>query len=570
MKKRKIIMYLHSIQTKIQLKLLLLFIFVALIPIVLLGLISYDQSSKLVNTQFGDYGEFAVSQLQHEVETTIDHMHLIASNIQNYLSDPTLIVLKKEQPTSYSDFIAQKNFERFLEAHKTTQTKGIFLITKNRYYYGNTFLNSQQLNREWFWKEHTEKMDKESWTGIYIPNHYYRDDESKVIGLLMPSNISYGVLDESWILVETDATELFQFIHQLETDLHSHITIMDKQKNVLYSSNPNDQSKSNDIIWKRSIESNGWNVEVRIPEKEFYKSSEVILFITLIGIVVSFGLALLLAFLLSRKFTSNILQLDKAIKKVSAGDFNTQIAVTSHDEVGSLASNFNKMVIKIRQLIQEIYKKEQMKKDAELKAIHYQINPHLLLNTLNSVQWKAKLQGAGEVAEMIYHLVQVLEDNLNFSNELVPLKDELTVIDHYLYVQRIRFGNHFTYEKEIEAGIEEYLMPRMSLQPLFENVFFHAFEDGIGDIKLKVFEHGKHVCLQLVDNGRGIPLEKLRTLCQAPPSSNKKGGIGLYNIDQKFKLHFGQEYGLSFKSVVSKGTEIHIRWPKKGVSDETN
>lgn len=562
MNMRKIFQYIQYIQTSIRLKLFLLFNVIALIPLILFGLISYHKSATLVNSQFGEYGEISVSQLQNQMEATLSHMHFISSNIQLYLSDPTLIVLNEEKTKSYSDFIARKNFQRFLEAHKSAETKGIFLITKNGHYYSNTYLDYQRLQKEAFWEKHTvNEVITDYWTGLYAPNHYYRDNDEMVIGMLMPTSLTYGLLDGSWILIETSAKDLFQSIHNLEANLHSHIIIKDRHQNIMYKTSGELKEHKSDIVWSKGTESGQWSVEVRIPEKEFFKSSDVILYITLIGIILSLFFIFLLAFPLSNRFTSSIRNLDKAIKNVRGGDFNTQIQITTNDEVGNLATSFNEMVLNTRELIQKIYEKEQLKKEAELLAVHYQINPHLLFNTLNSVQWKAKLQGASDVSDMLYHLVQILQENLNFSNELVPLRNELIVIDHYLKVQRIRFGDHFTYDTSIAPELESCLIPRMSLQPLFENIFFHAFEDGRGNITLEALEHGGDLYLKIIDDGRGIPPAKIPTMIKVPPKRKGRGGIGMYNVDQKIKLHFGDEYGISVHSEEGKGTVIQINWP---------
>ncbi|PFZ11911.1 two-component sensor histidine kinase [Bacillus pseudomycoides] len=554
----------QQIRTSLRLKLLTCFLVVALIPLMLFSWMSYEKSSNLVNEQFGDYGKFAISQLQTQIELTLSHMHLIASDIQEYLSDPTLIVLKKEAPKSYSEFIIEKNFERFLEAHKTAQTKGIFLITPSGYYYGDRYLDVQKLKKEKFWEEQGN-LSQGYWNGIYVPNHYSALDKSKVIGLLVPVKTSFGSLKDSRILVETDATDLFKFIDSLETDLHALITIRNEKKQVIYTTDENYKKNKDDIIWEKPIPSNKWSLEIIIPEKEFYQSSTIILFVTLIGIVVSLCLAFMLAFLISAKLTENVTNLDHAISQVSKGDFYTNIPVNSQDEVGNLTVNFNKMVVKIKSLVEEIYEKEKLKKDAELKAIHYQINPHFLFNTLNSIQWKAKLQGANDVSEMIYHLVAVLEGNLNFANDLVTLQSELTIIEHYLKVQEIRFGNYFSYTQNVPSSMKEEQIPRMSLQPIFENIFFHAFDDGEGAITLSAFEKDNgDLCIHITDDGRGISDRRKRDLLQEP-SAEQKGGLGLYNIDQKFKLHFGIEYGLTIQSEEKKGTIIQILWPKGGI-----
>lgn len=215
--------------------------------------------------------------------------------------------------------------------------------------------------------------------------------------------------------------------------------------------------------------------------------------------------------------------------------------------------------------MQEVEQSERLKKEAELKAFHYQINPHLLFNTLNSIQWKARLQGAEDIRQMLYHLTMVLEGNLDISQELISLGRELRMIEHFLKIQEIRYGSAFSYEQTCDEEFKPYLIPRMTLQPLFENIFFHGFEDGKGKISLSVREEGEHLLLTLSDDGAGITAEKLRALMLAKPESKPqgRGGLGVQNANQKFKLHFGQQYGLTVHSTKGEGTTIVIRWPKK-------
>ncbi|WP_257347128.1 sensor histidine kinase [Pseudalkalibacillus decolorationis] len=552
----------------IQTKLVLFFLIVTLIPLILLGVLSYHKSSNVVNSQLGSYGEFAVRQLQYQIDSNLTHMHLIASDIQKYLSDPTLIVLNSEQPKTYEGFIEQRNFERFLEGHKTTQTKGIFLITQSGYYFGKGRLDIDELTDELYWKEFMKNSNDGFWTGLYTPDHYnyrFRDGSGeKVIGLLVPTKSSYGILKDSRILIETNAEELFQLIHTLEKDLNSIITITDKSTEVIYQTDIDLEKSSSDIVWEKNLSSSDWTVEVRIPHEQFYQSSSAIQMYTIIGIAISLLLALLLAFLFSKPITGRIKRLMESMHQVSNGDLQTRTFVDSNDELGKLERSFNTMVGQIQSLVREVSQKERLKKDAELKAFHYQINPHLLFNTLNSIQWKARLLGVKEIQEMIYHLTEVLEGNLDFTNELIPLEKELNIIEHFLKVQEIRYGKSFDYNLNCDSDCEKFLIPRMSLQPLFENIFFHGFEDGCGAIELSISCEDDLLHLILKDDGKGIKTSKLPILLDELQPKKGKGGIGLYNIHQKFKLHFGHMYGLSLDSERGRGTTIHICWPKEG------
>ncbi|WP_286232232.1 sensor histidine kinase [Neobacillus mesonae] len=556
----------------IRAKLMLFFVTVALVPLLLFGYASYKKSSTIVNQQFNKYEKFAISQLETQLVNTIDQMFVVSKDIQQYLSDPTLIVIKEEIPKTYEGFIEKKNFERFLEAHKTFNTKGIYLITGSGYFYGGTYLNTEMLFQEPFWKKAENIDSRDHWIGFYQTQHY---DKSKppeqMVGLVVPIQSQYGVLKGSKLLIETKADELFSYIKYLERDVHAFVTIRDDKKNILYSSAVNRNPNANDIVRRTSLDAYGWQVEVRVPEKLFYKSSTVIMNYTLLGIFFSILLASLLAMLFSDPIAKRLRKLKASMGRVSAGELDLQVPVKERDEIASLTVSFNQMVLQIKGLIEEISETERLKRKAELRAFHYQINPHLLFNTLNSIQWKARLANAHEVQQMIYHLTEVLHENLNFSDELIPLKKELSTIKHYLKVQEIRFGHMFDYEETVSPEAMHYLIPRLSLQPLFENIFFHAFEDGNGMIKLTVEDKSDVLELTLSDNGKGMTAEKASMLLQPHETKEKSRGIGVYNVDQRLKLHFGSEYGLKIISELMKGTTIIMRWPKRSASyDQSN
>lgn len=548
-------------------KLMLFFIVVALIPLLLFGYLSYQKSSTIVNKQFNDYENFAVSQLETQLENTINQMFVVSNDIHQYLSDPTLIVIKEEIPRTYEGFIEKKNFERFLEAHKTFNTKGIYLITSSGYYYGGNRLNSQKLFQMPFWKEANKIKQGDRWIGFYKANHYDSNKTPEsMIGLVLPIQSQYGILKGSKLLIETNAEELFSYITYLERDVHAFITIYNEKNKILYRTKENRERLSSDVVRVKNINAFGWKIEVRVPEKLFYQSSDVIFNYTMMGIFFLIILAIILAMVFSAPLAKRIRKLKESMELVSVGELHTQIPVQENDEIGKLTISFNQMVQQIKELIDEIGETERLKRKAELMAFHYQINPHLLFNTLNSIQWKARLSNAKEVQQMIYHLTEVLHENLNFSDELIPLKKELDTIRHYLKVQEIRFGHMFDYLEKVNPESLDYLIPRLSLQPLFENIFFHAFEDGQGKIKLTIADHSDFLELFLSDNGKGMSEQTALNLLKNHSTKDKVRGIGVFNVDQRLKLHFGSEYGLIIESSPKAGTTIKIRWPKRRMS----
>ncbi|MDQ6419775.1 sensor histidine kinase [Paenibacillus sp. LHD-117] len=562
----------QSPRKSIRFKLVSFFLIVAIIPLLSLGFLSYRTSSDLLHVQFGKFGQNAVGQLQSQLDAQLKQMALTASYIHSYLLDPAKSVITEEIPKSYSQIQEKNNLEDFLKALKTEAHAGIFIVTQSGYYYGENALQTRELERESWWNDIPPSHRGPYWAGLYEPRHYSKshgNPANRLLGLVVPIRNQEGPLRDSRILVEMKADGIYRQLEAFERDMNANLTIRDAGGRAIYESGTDYAPRENDVIWTKRLQENNWTIEARVPYEQFYQSSTVIRFYTYIGIGLSALLALLLAFLLSSRFTFRIKRLKESMNKAGTGRLGTRIDVDSDDELGVLGRSFNNMLGQIQSLVDEVTLTEQLKKEAELRAIHYQINPHLLFNTLNSIQWKARLQGNEEIRQMLYHLTMVLEGSLDIRQELVTVERELAMIDHFLHIQRIRYGDVFRYESDVDGSALGCLIPRMSLQPLFENIFFHAFEDGEGAIALQLREEGGLLVLTLSDNGTGMAEERRRTVLDPGAKRIGRGGLGVGNVDQKFKLHFGPAYGLSIESAAGEGTTITIVWPKKGAeSDE--
>lgn len=558
---------LFTTYRSIRTKLLFCFLVVTIIPLLSLGAVSYYQSARVINSQFGKYGDNAVAQLEQQTGSYLNRMNQTTETVYSYLLDPSRVELGDKAPVSYADILEKNDFELLLKALKTDRTTGIYIITDSGYYYGENNLDVAKLDEIPAWKSLSDAYQGKYWLGFYPQNHGMGETAPSgltVLGLAVPINNPYGALRGSRILIEENADDLLHMFQLFEHDTQAHLRIADPQGRTIYETAAGFDPQASDIVWNKTLAANGWRIEARLPAKAFYRSSSLIRSNTLILAVSSCFLAFALAYLFSSRFTARIRRLKDAMLKVSFGMLHTRTAVETKDELGTLDTSFNNMVGGIQSLIGEVERSERLKKDAELKAFHYQINPHLLFNTLNSIQWKAKLQGADDIRQMLYHLTMVLEGNLDISQELVSIGRELTMIEHFLAIQEIRYGDVFAYELECDESLKQYLIPRMTLQPLFENIFFHGFEDGNGTIRLSVREEGNHLLLTLSDNGAGISADRLkRLLLPGTPQRKGRGGLGVQNADQKFKLHFGLQHGLKIHSIQGEGTTIAIEWPKR-------
>ncbi|WP_289354826.1 sensor histidine kinase [Paenibacillus sp. S-12] len=550
----------------LRLKLVLFFLASSLLPLMIQGVLSYQQSSRLLQEQFGKYGQNSVNQLQYQLDTELNQMSMIAGYIYSYLLNPYKNVISAEIPRTYSQVQDKNDLEDFLKALKRLHDRGIFIITKSGYYYGDSMLNVDVLFQQPWWQQIPADHAGEYWAGFYSPLHY-RDEKDtpnqKLLGLVVPIRNQSGPLQDSKILIEMNADKLIELFRMFEEDTKSIVTVTSGSGQTIYRSSGDNTVQENDIVWKQSLQINDWTIEARLPYQYFNQPSSVIKSYTLFGLGLSGFFALVLAYLFSTRVTRRIKRIKESMNSAGAGRLKTRIQVRDEDELGSLANSFNKMIGQIEELVKEIAAKEQLKKEAELRAFHYQINPHLLFNTLNSIQWKARLQGNEDIRKMIAHLTIVLEANLDVTRELVPISKELELIDHFLQIQHVRYEGEFGYKVDIASSTMTAVIPRMSLQPLFENIFFHAFEDGYGTIALRLIDNDSDLYLTLTDNGKGMSEERRCALLQAPSDPTQRHGLGMYNVDQKFKLHFGSEYGLSIESRLGSGTTIAIRWPKK-------
>ena len=215
-----------------------------------------------------------------------------------------------------------------------------------------------------------------------------------------------------------------------------------------------------------------------------------------------------------------------------------------------MAYGVNRMTAEITVLMNRAISDEKNKRDLEYRMLQSQINPHFLSNTLNSIKWMATIQNATGIAEMTTALSRFLKIISNDLRKVVPLGDELALLDDYMVIMKYRYGDSVNFEKQIaEDALLDTLIPRFILQPLVENAIFHGIEPkGNGNILFSVFRKDSDVLVSLRDDGVGMKNEA-------------EMGIGLKNIDERLRYTFGDTYGIAIESEAEKGTTVTIRLP---------
>lgn len=250
------------------------------------------------------------------------------------------------------------------------------------------------------------------------------------------------------------------------------------------------------------------------------------------------------------------------------------------DEIGTLAQAYNGMVAQINILLkdQEDYiarlkeekargdMEQKLKRQAELQALQAQINPHFLYNALDSIRWKAEKVGAEDIAQMTTSLATLFRISLSRGREIIPIEQEAKHVLSYLQIQKQRYGDKLTYSMDLPPEAFQLYTVKLVLQPLVENAIYHGIKesDGPGDISITVQVQEDTVTMRVTDNGLGIPADRLEVLQAglARGISVNFDGYGIFNVNERLRLHFGREYGLQLESEWGRGTAATLTMPR--------
>ncbi|MDO5407875.1 MAG: histidine kinase [Eubacteriales bacterium] len=260
-----------------------------------------------------------------------------------------------------------------------------------------------------------------------------------------------------------------------------------------------------------------------------------------------------------RKLTQSMLQF-------ADGDFHTQVALESQDEIGMMGKVFNYMVAENRRQIETIYLMKLREREAELDNLQAQINPHFLYNVLDTIHWSALRNGSEEIAEMAYSLGQVFRLSLHRGERKIPLEDEKKLVEYYLKLQKVRYKDRIEYELEFEPDTLKLSVLKLLLQPLVENAVIHGIGNSVRSVHLRVSASidGEWLILCVKDDGRGIPKDKLERILDEPTVSEQKYASGshyaLRNINQRLHLEYGDSCKFIIESAEHLGTTVTIRF----------
>ncbi|KUP22605.1 sensor histidine kinase [Paenibacillus sp. DMB5] len=284
------------------------------------------------------------------------------------------------------------------------------------------------------------------------------------------------------------------------------------------------------------------------------------LYTTLFVLAAALLLMSLLVYFVTVKLLSRMKQLLKAMKQVREDSLGVSVPVTGNDEFSQMTRSFNHMTRRIHDLVERVYKSELLEREAEVKALESQINPHFLYNTLATISWVARKANAPDVTRISDSLAKFYRLVLNKGSSETLVAGELEMVKAYLVIQKFRFEERFDAVFEVDDEVKEFVTLKNILQPLVENALVHGIEPkrSHGTIIIKAGVEDGWVVLRIIDDGVGMTAQRLADIREAKSLESAGSGYALANITSRLRSHYGEEHRLELFSRPGIGTVITI------------
>lgn len=387
-----------------------------------------------------------------------------------------------------------------------------------------------------------------------------------------------------WLSVDLSFTELAATISNVGIGQHGYCYLMDERGNMVY--HPQQQLLyaglkkeeagrlaclgdgtyvADTVIYSvQRVPNSPWRVVgVSYIDETVNESFWQMVRIAVATAALIFVAALAVGWVLSRLLSRPLQQLENAMEAFEQdADHFAFHAVRGTREVQNLSDSFGHMVGRIQQLMTTVREEEIDLRKTELKALQAQINPHFLYNTLDSIAWMCERGKNADAVQMVHALARLFRISISRGHELIPIEKELQHAEAYLQIQKYRYKNQFTYHFTVDEGCLHCLCNKITLQPIIENAIVHGLDLMVdaGHIEITVRPDGGDILLIVADDGIGMEPEQVAALLQNEPSD--RTGIGVKNVNDRLRIYFGPEYGLSITSAPYEGTTVTIRTPR--------
>lgn len=573
-------------------KLIYSYVILIFVPVFFVGSILYNYSRSIID-------EETIKYVNSYLEQTSDTLDEIVANAQSVffqmaLNKMTSDLVKK--PQAYlSTYEGIEDYRNVIDIYKNLTVSNKYI--DSFYIYSDTskqvitsdngvIHNDSIFFRSWIDNDFKNGNEIE-WIAVKDKNtfgdqdKYYYSFRGRFLNSTFPGNdivllnlnveqinskVSQWEIKETGYIAVTDENGKILFFKDKSYLLEDIGKICDRKS--IFSSNKgyymdviNDQKT---IVVYTTIGRLGWKEIALIPMTSITRKIDFMKRITLIVTLLSIIIAVMFSIFITSRIYKPMGVLLRGMKKAETGDLNVRITDSRKDEFGYLYNVFNGMIKKIDELVFDAYKLRLLNKDAELKALQAQINPHFLHNTLNSMYCMAKSYGINELSNMIYKLSEYFRLGFSFGCEEIEILEEINHVKLYVDIMAVRYVDKFGIDFDINDDLYNCKTLKYLIQPLVENSFNHGMKGRKNKlfitVKGRIVENA--VRIQVVDNGVGIDDIKLQNIKISLEKKSVEGEyFALCNINSRIKLFYGEEYGIDISSMANEGTKVDIVIP---------
>ncbi len=376
---------------------------------------------------------------------------------------------------------------------------------------------------------------------------------------IINQNDKFYIIDENKRIISTqDKRELYQAFDEKKYLGDYRLEDISDIQSII-SSIDNIQT----LITVRGFEKLNWKIISVTPLDEItYENKNITRLIVVFGIICLI-FAFAASYILSYRISKPILKLVKIMREIQSGNMKLRANFTARDEIGMLGAGFNNLMDKINELLEQIYTDQKLKRESEFKLLQSQIKPHFLYNTIETIISFIKLDLKDKAMTAAKNLAGFYRISLSKGDDIITIDDEIRLIENYLAIQKLRYVEYLDYSVEADEEILQFRIPKLTLQPLVENSIYHGLKQksGKGMLKIKGYFEDGTVKIEVFDDGVGMDEESIARVLDRSANAQKKSDFGVYSVDSRIKLLYGELYGISIESRVGEYTKVTVTIP---------
>ncbi|MBD2866987.1 sensor histidine kinase [Paenibacillus arenilitoris] len=550
-----------------------------LVPFICVAIISYHTMSNILSGNLESSVRSNLKQVELSFEGTISNLNHVTQQLafQGSIGKKVDTLLFSADPFERRVLMEEIHTELNLISF-TNPTIGLVMYYSKE---DGSFMFNNTIVKEGFEIDELPLLAEYfriSYFGPHISNERYNDEF--VISALRKMDFS-GEHDVVYVYVES-GFETSQNIFENKLGNYASYLILDNDKRIAYSDMASDfpinhyfddsdgvdnSGLQNGYYWFKSTSNQGWSIVSLIPKDEYNKEKNRWVIQMIYLSVLFLAITLFVAWLLWKMVYVPLQQFNQGIKSITQKNTPPLDTLpTKIPEFDFLIKQLQNMKEQISELINEVEVKEKRRADLEVEKLLYQINPHFLMNTLDTAHWLAAMNGNKELDKLILSLNKLLYYNLGKRGQASTIREEIDSIKQYLTLQKIRYDFAFDVRIRVDDDVLDIAIPRFILQPILENALYHGLDDE-GYIQVDVVNVDGQIVISVHDNGAGISEEEIEKLLNQQPVEQQRAGmgIGLNYVKRMVDNRYGDQASLEIESELGIGTTVYLKLPNTEV-----